>query len=437
MQELAKCCSMCKLGLSLEEVRTLHGFFDRGGDGYISFDEFIKAIRGSLSPTRRKLVTKVFNALDASGDQNGYLTIEDLQHAYSAGEHPDVKGGRRTEKEVLLDLLEVFEGSGSDSSKKGDGIVTLDEWIGYYEEVSSSIDTDDYFGAMITRCWSALKSRTADGRLVPAVSYVSAREINNVEAILRTSIYQKAKRGMSEARTVEDGPRAACNPRGTQPATRCTQPATGARWRRPSISYLAITLRWRRPSSSSTQTRAARSLSQSSARRWSASDYLSRRAARAAAAVCRPRSYRDSSTGAIPPPRSLILTVTLALNLTLALALALALTLTLAPTLALIPTPTLTRYDADASGQLTYTQFAHGLYAEESQAREQSAGGGVNPLRPSFSSPLRPSTAQGGHPLEPLQSSRPSSTYRRGRSMANPAGPPEPDAFKRSSGIFR
>ena len=225
LHELAKCCSMCKLGLSLEEVRTLHGFFDRGGDGYISFDEFIKAIRGSLSPTRRKLVTKVFNALDASGDQNGYLTIEDLQHAYSADEHPDVKGGRRTEKEVLLDLLEVFEGSGSGSSKKGDGIVTLDEWIGYYEEVSSSIDTDDYFGAMITRCWSALKSRTADGRFVPAVSYVSAREINNVEAILRTSIYQKAKRGMSEARTVEDGPRAAYNPRGTQSATRCTQPA--------------------------------------------------------------------------------------------------------------------------------------------------------------------------------------------------------------------
>ena len=174
VQELAKCCSMCKLGLSLEEVRTLHGFFDRGGDGYISFDEFLKAIRGSLSPTRRKLVTKVFNALDASGDQNGYLTIEDLQHAYSADEHPDVKGGRRTEKEVLLDLLEVFEGSGSDSTKKGDGIVTLDEWIGYYEEVSSSIDSDDYFGAMLTRCWSALKTRTADGRLVPAVSYPQA-----------------------------------------------------------------------------------------------------------------------------------------------------------------------------------------------------------------------------------------------------------------------
>ena len=233
VQELAKCCSMCKLGLSLEEVRTLHGFFDRGGDGYISFDEFLKAIRGSLSPTRRKLVTKVFNALDAAGDQNGYLTIEDLQHAYSASEHPDVKGGRRTEKEVLLDLLEVFEGSGGESSKKGDGIITLDEWIGYYEEVSSSIDTDDYFGTMLTKCWSALKTRTADGRLVPAVSYVSGREINSVEAILRKSIYQKAKRGMSEARTVDGWPSSSlqpCSPRGAprlQPDAPSLQPVPG------------------------------------------------------------------------------------------------------------------------------------------------------------------------------------------------------------------
>ena len=66
-------------------------------------------------------------------------------------------------------------------------MVTLDEWIAYYEEVSSSIDTDDYFGEMLVKCWSALKTKTADGRLVPAISYVSARDVNNVEKILRKS----------------------------------------------------------------------------------------------------------------------------------------------------------------------------------------------------------------------------------------------------------
>jgi len=93
------------------------------------------------------------------------------------------------------------------------------------------------------------------------------------------------------------------------------------------------------------------------------------------------------------------------------------------------------RYDSDASGSLTYTQFSSGLFKDEAAAREQSAGGGVNPLLPSISgSPDRPGTARS---LSDLQASRPNSAYTRGRSMANPAGPQEADAFKRSSGIFR
>lgn len=81
--ELGKCCSMCKLGLSTDDVRALHGYFDSDGDGLVSFDEFIKAIRGKLPPVRRKLVLKVFNALDAAGDSNGFLTIDDIAPAYN------------------------------------------------------------------------------------------------------------------------------------------------------------------------------------------------------------------------------------------------------------------------------------------------------------------------------------------------------------------
>ena len=69
--ELAKCCSMCKLGLTPPEVEQLHKFFDQDNDGLVSYDEFIRTIRGRMSPVRRKLVTKVFNALDSAGDQNG------------------------------------------------------------------------------------------------------------------------------------------------------------------------------------------------------------------------------------------------------------------------------------------------------------------------------------------------------------------------------
>ena len=112
---------MCKLGLSPEEGEKLHAFFDQDGDGLVSFDEFLRGIRGRLSPVRRKLVTKVFNALDSAGDQNGYLTIDDIAPAYNCANHPDVKAGKKTEKECLMEFLEGFEGERGDHN----GVVTL------------------------------------------------------------------------------------------------------------------------------------------------------------------------------------------------------------------------------------------------------------------------------------------------------------------------
>ena len=45
--------------------------------------------------------------------------------------------------------------------------MTLDEWIRHYEEVSASIDSDDYFGVMIAQTWAHLKQKMPDGSKVP------------------------------------------------------------------------------------------------------------------------------------------------------------------------------------------------------------------------------------------------------------------------------
>lgn len=60
-----------------------------------------------MSDFRKNLVVQAFNAIDK--DQSGLLDIEDIRGVYSAKLHPDVKSGRKTEDEVLLDFLETFE----------------------------------------------------------------------------------------------------------------------------------------------------------------------------------------------------------------------------------------------------------------------------------------------------------------------------------------
>ena len=77
------------------------------------------------------------------------------------------------------------------------------------------------------------------------------------------------------------------------------------------------------------------------------------------------------------------------------------------------------RYDKEASGQLSYQEFSEGLFGEERD--KANKGEGANPMLPSLDpGSSRPSTASGA----------------RVRSMANPARPTDPDAYKKDNGIF-
>ena len=152
----------------------------RSGDGLVSFEEFIKVVRGKMNPPRRDLVIKVFRTLDALGDGSGSLTVEDIAPYFNAAEDPRVKDGDKTEAEVLKEFLDGFEGKGGNY----DGTVTLDEWIDYYEDISTSIDEDDLFGGIVANTWRNLKTKGPKGEEVQAVNYVSESDMRVLETIL-------------------------------------------------------------------------------------------------------------------------------------------------------------------------------------------------------------------------------------------------------------
>ena len=85
------------------------------------------------------------------------MTADSIKDVYSTSKHPKVISGAMTKQEALKEFLAMFEG------KKGnhDGMVTLKEWMAYYEEVSMWIDSDDYFGLMMVNTWAHLKKKNA------------------------------------------------------------------------------------------------------------------------------------------------------------------------------------------------------------------------------------------------------------------------------------
>jgi hypothetical protein len=97
---------------------------------------------------------------------SGSLTVEDIQPFFNAGQDPRVKEGTKTEAEVLKEFIAGFEGKGGNF----DGTVTLEEWIDYYEDISSSIDEDDLFGTMFESSWSRLKTKDKQGNVVHQLS---------------------------------------------------------------------------------------------------------------------------------------------------------------------------------------------------------------------------------------------------------------------------
>ena len=83
----------------------------------------------------------------------GYHTAALLQRFKH---HPDVKLGKKTEEEVLIEFLDTFEMHYSllHPGSRGDKKITFEEFVEYYNNVSLSIEDDRYFELMMTNAWN-------------------------------------------------------------------------------------------------------------------------------------------------------------------------------------------------------------------------------------------------------------------------------------------
>lgn len=154
-EEFKKAMHDFRIGLNPNQVGLAFDIFDRDGSGEISYDEFLRSIRGEMNAGRAAICKKAYAIMDS--DKSGQLDINDIRQTYNAKQHPDVKAGKKTEDEVLTEFLDTFEDHFCDM--KGhedarDGVITMQEWLEYYNNVSMSIDNDEYFALMMNNTWN-------------------------------------------------------------------------------------------------------------------------------------------------------------------------------------------------------------------------------------------------------------------------------------------
>ena len=152
-REFKKCCEQFKLNLTEDEVKTAFVSFDRDNTGEIDYDEFLRTIRGDMNDFRKNLVYQVFNKLDING--NGEISFDELQAKYSAKTHPEVLSGKKKEEEVLKEFMDTFQDTYNYlCGTETDNIITLEEFMEYYENISMTIDSDEYFETMLNNAWN-------------------------------------------------------------------------------------------------------------------------------------------------------------------------------------------------------------------------------------------------------------------------------------------
>ena len=93
--EFCKALNDYGLGFSKQDQVALFHYFDVDKSGTIVYDEFIRAVRGSMNANRKRCVAQAFNKLDKDG--NGWIDINDVRGVYNAKKHPDVISGKKTE----------------------------------------------------------------------------------------------------------------------------------------------------------------------------------------------------------------------------------------------------------------------------------------------------------------------------------------------------
>lgn len=162
LAELTKAIKDFQVDLSPSEIKILFNILDTDGCGEVQYDEFLREIRGNMNAKRRNLVDKAFSKLDK--DNSGHIDLDEISSVYNCKKHPEVLQGKKTEKEVFLEFMKTFQlhaevkGLG-----KADHEITREEFQEYYENISASIDRDDYFELMMTNCWKLGDKESYEG----------------------------------------------------------------------------------------------------------------------------------------------------------------------------------------------------------------------------------------------------------------------------------
>ena len=120
----------------------------------IKYDDLLKSVIGIMPVKRQLLIKKVYDSFNK--DNEGKIMTSEIKTRFNYKKHPDALSGKKAPNEIysdFLDFLETFR-EYNDNLKGGYSFsMSFEEFFDFYNEISMTIEDDDYFEIMIKNCW--------------------------------------------------------------------------------------------------------------------------------------------------------------------------------------------------------------------------------------------------------------------------------------------
>lgn len=80
-------------------------------------------------------------------NKDGQVKLDDIAKTFDASSVKEVQEGKRSEQDIYMEYMSLWD------TQIKDGIITFDEFLGYYEDFSASVENDDEFVNAMKEAW--------------------------------------------------------------------------------------------------------------------------------------------------------------------------------------------------------------------------------------------------------------------------------------------
>ena len=154
LEQLNNIFRVYNFNLYFYDIKILFDLFDKKKIGFIQYDNFIKAIVGTMNERRKNMIIKIYNAINK--DLYGFINIKDIKKRYNCYKHPDFIKGNKTHEEIygdFLECIEIYREYVCNINKINNDFFSYNEFLEFFDELSMFINDDNYFENLIYGCW--------------------------------------------------------------------------------------------------------------------------------------------------------------------------------------------------------------------------------------------------------------------------------------------